>query len=62
MDNRDEAMVEMMKIVGGDPFLYGLEPNRKTLESFAQFNVDQKVIPRKVSLEEVFADGTLKLA
>jgi len=51
----DRAMLAMTKIVGDDPIPYGLEANRKTLETFIEFNVDQKVIPEPVDLEEVFA-------
>jgi 4,5-dihydroxyphthalate decarboxylase len=47
--------------VGGDPLPFGIEANRATLEAFVQYNVDQKVIPRKVALEEVFEPSTLAL-
>lgn len=47
--------------IGGDPLPFGIEANRDTLEAFIQYNVDQKVIPRKVSLEEVFEATTLEL-
>ena len=48
-------MLAMTKIVGDDPLPYGLEATRKTLETFIEFNVDQRVIPERVDLEEVFA-------
>ena len=51
-------MLEMAKVVGDDPLPYGLEGARKTLESFIQFNVEQKVIPQKIAPESVFAAGT----
>lgn len=47
--------------LGGDPLPFGIEANRATLEAFVQYNVDQKVIPRKVSLGEVFEPSTLEL-
>lgn len=53
----DETLLDMSKIVGDDPLPYGLESSRKTLETFIRFNVDQKVIPQSVTLEEVFAEA-----
>ena len=50
----DEAIVQMGKIVGGDPLPYGIEANRKTLETFIDFNVDQQIIPRRFDVEELF--------
>jgi 4,5-dihydroxyphthalate decarboxylase len=47
--------------LGGDPLPFGIEANRATLEAFVQYNVDQKVIPRKLNLEEVFEPSTLEL-
>ena len=44
-----------------DPVPYGLEANRKTLECFIQYNVDQKVIPRTVDVEDIFDNSTLRL-
>ena len=40
--------------VVGDPFPFGIEPNRKALEAITQFAVDQKMVPRKFSVEELF--------
>lgn len=55
LSGQDEALLGMSKIVGDDPLPYGLKSSRKTLETFIQYNVDQKVIPQSVTLEEVFA-------
>jgi 4,5-dihydroxyphthalate decarboxylase len=41
--------------VVGDPYPFGIEPNRKALEAMTQFAVDQKMVPRKYSVEELFA-------
>ncbi|MCH7787752.1 MAG: ABC transporter substrate-binding protein, partial [Chloroflexi bacterium] len=54
LDSADEAIVQMGKIVGGDPLPYGIEANRKTLETFIDFNVDQQIIPRRFDVEELF--------
>ena len=57
----DKAIADMGNLTGGDPLPFGVEANRKTLEAFIDFNVEQKVLPRKVSPEEVFASSTLAL-
>ena len=58
---QDEAQVKMGQIVGGDPIPYDFEGTYKTLETFIQFNVDQRVIPKAVNPEELFPEQTLKL-
>jgi 4,5-dihydroxyphthalate decarboxylase len=40
--------------VVGDPFPFGIEKNRKALEAITRFAVDQKMVPRKFSVEELF--------
>ena len=39
---------------GGDPFVYGVEENRKTLEALVGFLHEQGMIDRVVSMEELF--------
>jgi ABC-type nitrate/sulfonate/bicarbonate transport system substrate-binding protein len=41
--------------VVGDPFPFGIEPNRKALEAITRFAVEQKMVPRKFAVEELFA-------
>ena len=41
--------------VVGDPFPFGIEPNRKALEAITQFAAEQKMVPRKFTVEELFA-------
>ena len=48
-------------VVGHDPLPYGLEANRKTLETFFAYTLDQKIIPREVEVEEAFDPSTLEL-
>jgi 4,5-dihydroxyphthalate decarboxylase len=57
----DANSKKMKGILGGDPLPYGVEANRKTLEAIIQHVVDQKVIPAKVSVDEVFEPSTLAL-
>jgi 4,5-dihydroxyphthalate decarboxylase len=39
---------------GGDPFAYGVEPNRPTLEALVRYMVEQHFIPRAMPVEELF--------
>ena len=57
----DEAAIGLGRAVGGDPFPFGVKANRKALEAIVQFAFDQQVIPKKPSLEELFAPNTLRL-
>lgn len=41
-------------IFGDDPFPYGIEPNRTTLEAFALFSYEQGVAHRHIDIEELF--------
>lgn len=57
----DEAAIALKQVVG-DPFPFGIkEPNRTALEKMIQFAVDQHVIPKKFSVEELFAPSTRSL-
>ena len=58
----DQAVIELRRVVGNDPFPFGVNANRKALETVVQFAFDQQVIPAKVEPEELFAPGTLKLS
>jgi 4,5-dihydroxyphthalate decarboxylase len=49
----DKAAADNAAVVG-DPFPFGIENNRKALEAITQFAVDQKMVPRKFSVEELF--------
>ncbi|HZT06091.1 MAG TPA: ABC transporter substrate-binding protein [Chloroflexota bacterium] len=46
-------------IFGADPYPYGLEPNRTTLEAATQYSYEQGLSARKVSVEEMFARETV---
>ena len=45
-------------IVEDDPIPYGISRNRKAIETVISFAHDQKILPRRFSIEEVFAKGT----
>ena len=57
----DQALLKMAEVVGDDPVPYGFESSRKTLETFVDFNVEQRVIPQWVDAEELFPSATLAL-
>jgi 4,5-dihydroxyphthalate decarboxylase len=50
----DKAAADNAAAVG-DPFPFGIEKNRKALETMTQFAVDQHMIPRRLTVEELFA-------
>jgi NMT1/THI5 like protein len=56
----DETVIGVSRVVG-DPYPFGIDANRKTLDAIIQFAFDQQVIPRKLSPEELFAPNTQKL-
>ena len=39
---------------GGDPFAYGIEPNRPTFEALVQYMHEQGLIAKPIPLEELF--------
>jgi 4,5-dihydroxyphthalate decarboxylase len=47
--------------VGDDPLPNGLARNRKSLEAIVRFAHEQKILPRTVKPEEMFAANTLNL-
>ncbi len=58
----DRSVIEMGQLVGGDPLPYGIESSLKTLETFIDFNLDQRVIPQRVDPESLFPKETLAMA
>jgi len=61
VDPEDATMQAMRQVIGDDPLLYGVQPNRTTLETFVRFNVEQHVIPQSVQVEDIFPRSVLKL-
>jgi 4,5-dihydroxyphthalate decarboxylase len=54
----DEMHARVMKVTGGDPLPYGLEPNHDMLERLMSHAVDQAILRRPVTVESVFAPST----
>ncbi len=50
---------ETRALMGDDPFPYGVARNRKTLETLAGYTFRQGVAPRRLAVEEMFAESTL---
>jgi 4,5-dihydroxyphthalate decarboxylase len=48
----------VMEITGRDPLPYGIEPNRQALEELIQGALEQKIIDRPVTVEELFPSNT----
>ena len=56
----DRLFSRVMDITG-DPLPYGIDPNRLALESLVQYAVEQRILPRRVPIEELFVPGTRTL-
>ena len=52
----DKRYLEQCKIVGADPLPFGIENNRATLECLIKYATQQGLLPRKVTVEELFFD------
>jgi 4,5-dihydroxyphthalate decarboxylase len=44
----------MDAVFGKDPWPYGLEPNRPTIEALDQYLVDQRFTSRRSNIDELF--------
>ena len=56
-----QVLARRRSIVGDDPLPNGLAHNRKALEAIVRFAYEQKILPRPVKPEEMFAANTLNL-
>ena len=54
-----EPMEEQNRVLGNDPWAYGLEKNRTTIETLVQYLHQQGMIRKKPSIEELFAPNML---
>lgn len=52
---------EIDEVFGGDPFPYGIEPNRPSLEALIMWLHDQGLIPKRIPIEEPFVPTFEKL-
>lgn len=58
----EEADLRFMEIVGDDPSPLGVYENHKALEAILQYSLDQKVISRQFTVDELFAQNTTHLS
>ena len=54
----DETYRRVMEVTGKDPLPYGIAPNRQALEEVVRSALEQKVITRSVTVEELFPANT----
>jgi 4,5-dihydroxyphthalate decarboxylase len=57
-----DALYRRIMGITGDPLPYGVEPNRKVLETLIGHAVTQGIIPHSLAVEELFARNTLELS
>lgn len=50
---------ETHALMGDDPFPYGVEKNRKTLETLTRYTFGQGLAPRQLKMEEMFPESLL---
>ncbi|HXV81596.1 MAG TPA: ABC transporter substrate-binding protein [Candidatus Binatia bacterium] len=49
-----QAFEEQQKLLGDDPWPYGLEKNRANLERFAGYSLDQGLMAQQIAVEDLF--------
>ena len=57
----DQTYKRVMEITGKDPLPYGIAPNRKMIEAVMQYALEQGIITRPFTVEELFAPNTHNL-
>jgi 4,5-dihydroxyphthalate decarboxylase len=50
----DARYIKQMKVVGEDPLPYGLEVNRRSIETLALYAHQQGLTPRQLSVDDLF--------
>jgi len=55
----DGVVREAQKLMGKDFWPYGVEENRKTLETFLRYHYDQGLTERRLGIDEIFVPSTL---
>jgi 4,5-dihydroxyphthalate decarboxylase len=52
----DKRYRDLIKIVGEDPLPYGLEANMPSIEKLINYSLQQELIPKRLSVDELFVD------
>lgn len=55
-DSEDDRQRKQSAIVGGDPLPYGIKANRKSLEAIIKYATQQGLLPRPMTVEELFVN------
>jgi 4,5-dihydroxyphthalate decarboxylase len=55
-----DEMEKEQEVLGDDPWAYGLEPNRHTLDTLIQYTYEQGLISQRFEVESLFAKSTLE--
>ena len=56
----EDSLSHMRRLMGPDPWSYGLAGNRTTLETFLDHHFDQGLSPRRVAIDELFDPASWK--
>jgi len=56
-----EYVAMTRQLIGDDPFPFGVKANRAMLDTITGFSYEQGLTPRKMNVEELFAESTLGL-
>jgi len=54
----DELHRRVMEITGRDPLPYGIAPNRQTIDEIIQYALEQRILARPLTVEELFPPNT----
>jgi len=54
----DRMYQRVAQVTGADPMPYGIAPNRAMIDLLVRYAVDQRILARPVTAEEIFAAGT----
>jgi 4,5-dihydroxyphthalate decarboxylase len=57
----EQVYKKVMQTTGGDPLPYGIEPNRRMIESVIQYAQEQGILKQPFTVEELFARNTHQL-
>src|SRR5487761_863751 len=58
----DRMYQRVMEITGADPLPYGIAPNRAMIDQLIRYAVDQEILDKPVTADDLFADSTHDLA
>jgi 4,5-dihydroxyphthalate decarboxylase len=52
----DKDLRNLIPLIGDDPLPYGIAPNLKSIEALIDYSVQQGLMPRRLSVEQLFVD------